>query len=141
MKEPESNLDLRHWVGKDRFAEYIGIDLIEVRPGWAKARLTIDERHLNGLGRTQGGAVFTLADLAFAAASNSHGQPAVAISVNIFFLKATASGTVLTAEARELSKNPKLATYQVDVSDESGDRIASFQGMVYRKSGAKPAPH
>jgi len=140
MKEPEQREDLRHWIGRDRFAELIGIDLVEVRPGWAKATLAIDERHQNGFGMTQGGAVFTLADLAFAAASNSHGIPAVAISVNIFFLKATTSGSILTAEARELSRNPKLAVYQVDVHDQNLERVASFQGMVYRKRPSKGHP-
>ncbi|MEW6261129.1 MAG: hotdog fold thioesterase [Thermodesulfobacteriota bacterium] len=140
MKEPEQPTDLRHWIGRDRFAELIGIDLMEVRPGWAKARLVIDERHLNGFGMTQGGTVFTLADLAFAAASNSYGIPSVAVSVNIFFIKATASGCVLTAEAREISKNPKLATYQVDVHDQNGEIVASFQGMVYRKRPSKGHP-
>ena len=127
-------------LGRDRFAEHVGIEILDIGIGTATAMLKIQERHLNGLDRTQGGAVFTLADLAFAAASNSHGIPAMAISVNIFFVKGTSVGTVLTAHAREISRNPKLATYQVDVVDETGDRVASFQGMVYRKSPAGPTP-
>ncbi|MFZ3047245.1 MAG: hotdog fold thioesterase [Desulfatirhabdiaceae bacterium] len=129
--------DLRNCIGVDRFAAHVGIELLEVQPGQATARLKIENHHLNGLGRTQGGAVFTLADLAFAAASNSHGIAAMAISVNIFFVKATSAGSVLTARAMEISRNAKLATYQVDVTSETGERVASFQGMVYRKT---PAP-
>jgi len=79
-----------------------------------------------------GGAIFALADLVFAAASNSHGTVAVAINANISFLKASAGGT-LFADAREISKNPKLGTYTIDVTNEDGDVIAVFQGMVYRK--------
>jgi acyl-CoA thioesterase len=133
MPEP----DLKHCIGTDRFAGHVGIELLDVQPGRATARLEITDHHLNGLGRTQGGAVFTLADLAFAAASNSHGIAAMAISVNIFFVKGTSAGAVLTAHAVEISRNSKLATYQVDVLDETGDRVASFQGMVYRKTPAK----
>ena len=66
------------------------------------------------------------------AASNSHGTAAVAINVSISYLKATRTG-VLWAEARELSKHPKLGTYTVEVKDDAGELVAIFQGMVYRK--------
>ncbi|MBN2468316.1 MAG: hotdog fold thioesterase, partial [Deltaproteobacteria bacterium] len=84
-----------------------------------------------------GGAIFTLADLAFAVAANSHGTVAVAVSVTISFLKAVTGGTV-TAEAREVSLNPKLASYSVTVTDENGTVIALFQGMAYRKKEKLP---
>jgi len=117
---------------KDQFAAHCGIELLEVSPGWARSKMALQPCHMNGLGCTQGGAIFTLADLTFAAASNSHGTAAVAINVNISYLKATQTG-VLWAEARELSKNPKLGTYTVEVKDDAGDLVALFQGMVYRK--------
>ena len=116
----------------DKFAEYVGIDLIDVSPGNATARLTIDDRHLNAVNIAHGAAIFSLADLAFAAAANSYGTVAVAINVNISFLKAVGKGT-LTATAREVSRNRKLATYSIRINDETGDRVASFEGMVYRK--------
>ena len=59
---------------KDLFAEQTGVELLEVREGYSKARLVITENHLNAGHRTQGGAIFTLADLALAAAANSHGD-------------------------------------------------------------------
>ncbi|WP_332309205.1 PaaI family thioesterase [Methanosarcina lacustris] len=80
----------------------------------------------------QGGALFTLADLAFAAASNAYGTAAVGINANISFVKAGTKGT-LTAEAKENSINPKIATYTVNITDDEGDLVAIFQGMVYRK--------
>ena len=107
-------------------------DVVEVAEGYAKATMEIAGCHLNGVGTAQGGAIFTLADLAFAAAANSHGTVAVAINVNISFVKAAVQGT-LTAEAKEVSLHPKLATYTVNVTDEDGDIVAIFQGMVYRK--------
>lgn len=123
---------IKEFFKKDAFAESCGIELMEVSQGCAKARMNITPSHLNGVGTVQGGAIFTLADFAFAVASNSHGTVAVAINVNISFVKAVNKGT-LFAQAKETSRNPKLATYDVRVTDEGGSLIAIFDGMVYRK--------
>jgi acyl-CoA thioesterase len=124
--------DLKKFFKKDKFAAHTGIELLEVSPGYAKARMEIEEKHLNALKAVQGGALFTLADLAFAAASNAYGIAAVGINSNISFVKAATKGT-LTAEAKENSINPKIATYTVNITDDAGDLVAIFQGMVYRK--------
>ena len=116
----------------DHFAKHVGLELLTVELGHACARMPIQRCHLNGLGGVQGGAIFTLADFAFAAAANSHGQVAVAVNVSINFMKAVSAG-VLTATAREVALNPKLGTYTVDVTDESGQLVAVFQGLAYRK--------
>lgn len=118
---------------KDAFARGAGIELIDVSPGHARVKMDVNEMHKNSHGTVHGGAIFTLADAAFALASNSHGIPAAAINASISYMKAARSGS-LYAEAVEYAKNPKLATYTVDVTDESGEKIAIFQGMVYRKT-------
>jgi len=118
---------------KDLFAKSSGIELSEVLPGYAKAVMKITEDHLNAVGVVQGGAIFTLADFAFAVASNSRGKVALAINAEISFFKSVSRGT-LTAEAREISLHNKLGTYLIDVSNENGERIAHFKGTVYRKS-------
>ncbi len=123
---------VKNLMSKDQFAKHSGIELLDVSKGTAKARMQIKKEHLNGIGIVHGGAIFTLADFVFAAASNSHGILAVAINVSISYLKAVKNG-VLTAETREVSANPKLATYSVRVTDDTGDLIAIFQGMVYKK--------
>ena len=84
---------------KDLFAKSSGIELSEVLPGYAKAVMKISENHLNAVGVVQGGAIFTLADFAFAVASNSRGKIALAIDAEISFFKSVSRGT-LTAEAR-----------------------------------------
>jgi acyl-CoA thioesterase len=117
----------------DAFARETGIELLDVSPGRARVKMEITERHKNSHGTVHGGAIFTLADTAFAAASNSHGIPAAAINATISYMKAARSG-ILYAEAAEFSKNPKLAVYDVRVTDENGENIALFQGMVYRKT-------
>jgi len=116
----------------DRFAKHSGIALLDIGEGRAKAKMVINDSHLNGVNVVHGGAIFTLADLAFAAASNSHGTVAVAINASIWFVTAAREGT-LYAEAKEVSRNPKLATYSIQVTDDSGDIVAHFEGMVYRK--------
>ena len=117
----------------DRFClETVGIELIEIEPGRAKAKLEVTEAHLNGLGTVQGGAIFTLADLALAAAANSHGTAAVLVNGNVSYFKAISQGT-LYAEASEESINNKLATYTIRISDAENSLIALMQATVYRK--------
>ena len=123
---------VRKLLSNDRFALGNGIELVDVSPGYAKTRMPITEQHLNGVNTAQGGAIFTLADLAFAAACNSHGTIAVAVNVSISFMKAATKGT-LVAEAKEVTINPRLGTYAVTVTDDEGDVVAVFQGMAYRK--------
>ena len=117
---------------EDRFARHSGVELVEMGPGWAKARMKIEPFHFNVARTVHGGAIFTLADFAFAVASNSHGTLAMGINTSVSFVKAALTGT-LYAEARELSRNARLATYSVMITDDTGDTVAIFQGMVYRK--------
>ncbi|MEJ5301714.1 MAG: hotdog fold thioesterase [Thermodesulforhabdaceae bacterium] len=124
--------EIERYFEQDRFAKHLGITLVESSPGYAKMSMPIREFHLNGVGISHGGAIFSLADCAFAVASNSHGTVALAINVAISYFKAKRQGT-LFAEAREVARNSKLATYEVTVTDESGELIALFQGTVYRK--------
>ncbi len=116
----------------DNFAGLIGVELLEISKGRAKAKIDIKKRHLNIHNTVHGGAIFTLADTVFAAAANSHDAAAMAINVNISYIKAASEGT-LYAEAREISLNKTLATYSISVTNEAGELIADFQGMAYRK--------
>jgi len=123
---------LRKFVEKDHFAKHLDIEMLEYGAGKAKARMEIKPHHLNSAGMLHGGAIFALADAVFSAASNSHGTLAVAINVSISYFKAVKTG-VLTASAEEVSINPKLATYLITAVDEEDNKIALFQGTVYRK--------
>jgi acyl-CoA thioesterase len=123
---------LKELLERDAFVKHCGIDLVSLAPGQAVTRMKVQPWHLNAVGIVQGGAIFTLADYAFAVASNAHGTVAVGINVSITYIKSTDSGT-LTAEAQEVALNPKLASYTVNVTDEKHSLIAIFQGLVYRK--------
>lgn len=127
----------RNIFSQDRYAALTGIEIVEVRTGYCRARLHIEDKHLNAANVVQGGALFTLADLAFAVASNSHGQLALAINVNISFLKSVSSGT-LYATATELDEPKRLGAYDVLITDEQGHIVARFNGMVYRKNQTLP---
>jgi acyl-CoA thioesterase len=123
---------LESYFARDRFAEHSGIELLEVTAGKARTRMVIRDIHLNTRKSVHGGAIFTLADFAFAAASNAYGTAAVGLDVTIAYVKAAHSG-ILYGEAVEISKNPRIGLYSVTVTDETGDVVAAFQGMVYRK--------
>ncbi|NVO00486.1 MAG: PaaI family thioesterase [Geobacteraceae bacterium] len=117
----------------DLFAKHSGIELVEVSEGYAVTRMKLQPYHFNAAGTAHGGAIFTLADFAFAVASNSYGTVAMGISTSMNFIKAAKSG-ILHAVAKEQSRNSKLATYSVMVTDDDNATVAIFQGMVYRKS-------
>ena len=123
---------LRRYMSQDRLAVTLGMEIVDIRPGRAEVRMRLDERHLNGAGIAHGGAIFSLADVAFAAASNAHGTLAVALDVTISFVKAVTS-CVLTARAEELSLGSRTGVYAVRVTNELGEVVALFQGTVYRK--------
>ncbi len=123
---------VRRLMRRDRFAAAQGIALVEVREGYARARLRLGPRHLNGVGVAQGGALFTLADFAFAAASNSHGTVAVGLDTSMTFARAGTRG-VLTAEAREEVVSRRVSVCSVRVTDDAGELVALFRGTAFRK--------
>jgi len=124
---------IKAFFKNDRFAALTGIEIVDVSKGFCKAKMEIANKHLNAANVVQGGAIFTLADFAFALASNSHGQLALAINVNISFLKGKSSGT-LYAIASEVADPKRIGVYNVNVTDENGEMIACFNGIAYRKN-------
>ncbi len=125
--------DCATFFAADTFANEIGIRLITVSAGRATMELTITDKHRNPHGTVHGGVIFSLADAAFAVASNSHGVPSVAVNTSITYMKAATYG-ILYAEAEEFSKNAKLGSYIVEVYDEEREKIAVFQGLAYRRT-------
>ena len=117
---------------RDKLAMLLGIELVEVADGRAVTRMEIKPEHLNGANIVHGGSIFSLADVAFAAAANSKGFVAVAIAASVSFTKAATRG-LLTAEAVVMADHPKLSTVWVTVKDGEDNIIATFQGTAYRK--------
>lgn len=124
---------IREKIAGDPFARSLGIELLELKPGYSKMRMVVRENMLNFHGIPHGGAIFSLADAAFAAASNSHGTQAVALEMTVHYLAAAEVGTTLYAEAAEEKLGRRTALYHIRVTDPDGNLIASCQGLVYRK--------
>ena len=116
----------------DRFAAEAGVELLETGEGYAKARMMITPRHLNAGGVCQGGAIFTLADLAFAAACNGSGRLTVSIQSDIRIFRPETEG-FLYAEAREVFDHKRLSCCEVRITNASGELVAAFTGTGYRK--------
>lgn len=138
MRAPPKAKDLASYFRRDRFAALAGVRLLEIRPGYARARMAVSDRTRNANDVAMGGAIFTLADLAFAACCNSRGRVAVAVQVSISFHKA--GGGVLVAEAREVARSSRLSSCDVRVTDRAGDLVATLQGLAYVKADELPRP-
>ena len=124
--------DIGERASNDPFCATVGVDLASVHPGYAETTLTVGEEHLNFHGTPHGGAVYTLADAAFAAASNTGEKAAVALETNISYLAAVDVGERLRAVAEEVNLGGRTALYDVRVEDEAGDVVATFRGRVFR---------
>lgn len=125
---------INDYIQLDPFAQFLGAKIELLRPGHSRVTLTINDDMINFHGITHGGVVFSLGDIAFAAASNSYGQTAVALNVGINFLQATKSGDRLIAEAIEQSQSGPMVLYDISIkNDRTGEIVAKSQDLVYRK--------
>jgi acyl-CoA thioesterase len=113
---------------RDRASQALGMALEEVRPGYARVRMTVRPDMVNGHGTCHGGLVFALADSAFAFACNSRGVLTVAAGCAIEFLAPARAGDELVAEARERSLQGRTGVYDVDVGRAGGELVATFRG-------------
>ena len=126
-------MNIFDYFRNDQFAALTGIELQEAGEGFAKANLVIAEKHLNANGVTQGGVIFTLADFVTGVASNSHGEMAVSINGHVNFLRGSRPGDLLVAEAQERFLHKRLGNYQVNVTNQLGELVATLETTVYRK--------
>jgi acyl-CoA thioesterase len=118
--------------GIDHFAEALGIEVLEVKEGYCKVRMRIQKNHTNALGFTHGGVIFSLADYAFAHACNFGDNVAVAVQVNINYLKPSVEDDVLTAEATRINDGKTTGLYSVMVR--KGEKlVAVFSGLAFKK--------
>ncbi|MCW3140386.1 thioesterase [Methanosarcinales archaeon] len=125
-------------VREEPYAKKLGMELIELDAGYSKVKMTFKEDMENIFGMVHGGAIFSLIDEAFETAANTHGTAAVALSMNITYIKPVSAGDVLYAEAKEMSLSGRIGTYVINVENERGDLIALCQALVYRKKHELP---
>lgn len=134
IDHPTSKM-IAEWMRQnDRFINLLGAQLVEAEAGYCKVRLEISNDMLNAVDLTQGGVAFTLADFAFAVASNSHGRTAVSLSASISYTAATTTGDVLVATAHEDNCSNKTSHYTVRVEKTDGTLVALFHGTAFRRT-------
>ena len=124
--------------GGDRFAANNGAHLTEIAPGTARAEMAVTAAHLNAGGVCQGGAIFTLADLVFAALVNQSENLTFAISSTIYYHVSAREGDVLRAEGRLTCPHHRIPAAEVIVTNQDGTHVATFTGQAY--TGRTPLP-
>jgi acyl-CoA thioesterase len=118
----------------DPLADRLGVELVRWRPGFAEVRATPGTELTSFLGGVHGGALFSLADMAFAVANNSWGRVGVALSVEVQYVLGASPGVSLRATATEQSRSRRIASYLLRVEEADGDGrlVASFHALGYR---------
>ncbi len=130
-------MDIKKFLSEgDIFAANAGVRLTEVCEGFARAEMTVTHNHLNAGGVCQGGAIFTLADLALAAVMNSHKTLTFSLQSNISFLQSAKEGDVLTADATETYNHHKIPYIEVKVTNQRGELVCAFSAIAYRTKQA-----
>ena len=130
MTKPEKIV--AQMMANDTFSQWLGAEVLEVKDGFAKVKMKVRSEMLNGHGVAHGGISFSLADSAFAFASNSHGQKAVSIETSINHIKPIFEGDELVATAEKESTSKSLGQYIVRVHRHN-ELVALFKGVVFRK--------
>ncbi|KUZ74268.1 hydroxyphenylacetyl-CoA thioesterase PaaI [Burkholderia ubonensis] len=119
----------------DTCSRALGMELAEVRPGYARMRMPVRADFLNGHQICHGGLIFTLADSTFAFACNSYNLNTVAAGCSIEFLRPVHGGDILTAEAVEQTRNGRYGIYDIRVTNQAGETVAMFRGKSAQIKG------
>lgn len=116
----------------DLFSQWLGIEIIEIREGYSKIKMTVRNEMVNGLGIVHGGIAFSLADSAFAFACNNRNNLSVALDTSINFLKPVNVNDELIAEAKEIHNGISTGLYQITIINQHNITIALFKGTCFR---------
>ena len=124
----------------DRASRALGMQVQAIGPGTATLAMPVREDMLNGHDLCHGGLVATLADSAFAFACNAYNEVTVASGFDINLFAASRLGDVLTATAHEVSKAGRTGVYDIEVTNQHGERVAAFRGRSYTMKGKPLVP-
>lgn len=138
MNEKKLTDIIKKNIEDEPYAKLFGIKVIELSEGYSKVAMEIKRDYNNIFGITHGGAVFSLLDVAFGSAANSYGTVAVALNINVNYLKPSMNGDVLTAEAKEVAKSNKISTFNIVVKNDTGEIVAIAQTVAYQKNEKLP---
>lgn len=129
---PTAQEIVNHMMDHDAFSQWMGIEVLEIKEGYGKIKMTIRKEMVNGFGIVHGGIPFSLADSAFAFACNNRNNLSVALDVTITFTKAVNIDDVLTAEAKEVHNGRSTGVYLITVTNQKNEQVALFKGTCFR---------
>jgi acyl-CoA thioesterase len=121
-----------HMMKHDLFSQWLGIEVLEVKEGYSRIKMTVRPEMINGFGIVHGGIAFSLADSAFAFACNNRNNISVALDTAINFTKPVHPGDVLTAETREIHNGKSTGLYHITVTNQRDHIVAVFKGTCFR---------
>ena len=121
-----------HMMKNDLFSQWLGIEVLDVKDGYSKIKMTVRKEMINGFGIVHGGIAFSLSDSAFAFACNNRNNLSVALDTSINFTKPVHVGDVLIAEAKELHNGKSTGLYHITVTNQKDHTVALFKGTCFR---------
>jgi acyl-CoA thioesterase len=131
-KDQFANSVVNHMMENDLFSQWLGVEVLEIKEGYSKIKMTVRKEMINGFGIVHGGIAFSLADSAFAFACNNRNILSVALDTSINFLKPVHVDDVLTAEAKEIHNGKSTGLYHISISNQKEHLVAVFKGTCYR---------
>lgn len=129
---------IRQHIEQEPYTRFFNIKVKQLLPGHSVVSMTVKEDYNNIFGISHGGAIFSLVDVAFGSAANSYGTVAVALNVNINYLRPANAKDELTAEAKEINRSNKVASFFIIVKNNPGKTIATAHALAYLKSEKLP---
>jgi acyl-CoA thioesterase len=135
MKNEKDNLAEKvvdEMMQKDLFSTWLGIEIVYIKEGYSKIKMTVRPEMINGFGIVHGGIAFSMADSAFAFACNNRNNISVALDTSINFLKPVMVGDVLIAEANELHNGKSTGLYHINIHNQKEQLVAQFKGTCFR---------
>ena len=121
-----------HMMLHDKFSQWLGIEVLDIKEGYSKIKMTVRDEMVNGFGIAHGGIAFSLADSAFAFACNNRNNLSVALDTSINFTKAVNVGDILTAEAKEIHNGRSTGLYLISIFNQNNEQVAHFKGNCFR---------
>ncbi len=132
MTNPTPQQVVDHMMQHDLFSQWLGIEVLEIKEGYSKIKMTVRKEMVNGFGIVHGGIPFSLADSAFAFACNNRNILSVALDTSINFIKPVHVDDVLIAEAKEMHNGRSTGLYNISISNQHDHVVAQFKGLCYR---------
>lgn len=121
-----------HMMKNDLFSQWLGIEVLDVKEGYSKIKMTVRKEMINGFGIVHGGIAFALSDSAFAFACNNRNVLSVALDTAINFTKPVHVGDILTAESKEIHNGKSTGLYHITVTNQHNHIVALFKGTCFR---------